>query len=80
MWFFCGFEYIAKITTGYISWQWVEFVFGVREMAGKSQGIFFCQPCGNPEISLKIAYLQCSSNLTGANELKVSLKENASSY
>ena len=48
MWFLCGFDYIAKITTGYISRQWLEFVFAVREMSGKSQGIFFCQLRGNP--------------------------------
>ena len=44
MWFLCGFEYIAKITTGYISRQWLEFVLAVREMSGKSQGFFFYQP------------------------------------
>ena len=44
MWFLCGFEYIAKITTGYISQQWLEFVFAVREMSGKSQGIYSANP------------------------------------
>ena len=51
MWFLCGFGYIAKITTGWISRQWLEFVSAVREMSGKSQGTFFCQPCGNPDIT-----------------------------
>ena len=49
MWFLCSFQCIAKITTGYILRQWLEFVFAVREMSGKSQGIFFCWPRGNPE-------------------------------
>ena len=35
MWFLCGFECIPKITTVYISQQWLEFVFAVREMSGK---------------------------------------------
>ena len=42
--FFCGFEYIEKITTGYISRQWLEFLLAVREKSGN----FFCQPHGNP--------------------------------
>ena len=37
MWYLCGFDYILqKFTTGYISWQWLEFVLAVREMSGKS--------------------------------------------
>ena len=38
---------LQKITTRSISWQWLEFVLAVREMSGKSQGFFFCQPWGN---------------------------------
>ena len=52
MWFPCGFEYIAK---NYYSVQWLEFVLFVREMSGKSQGIFFWQPRGNP-VSLSHAH------------------------
>ena len=37
-----------KKNTGYLSRQWLEFVLAVREMSGKSQGIFSCQVCGNP--------------------------------
>ena len=48
MQFLCGYEYIEKITTGYISRQLLEFVLAVREMSGKNQGFFFCQPHGNP--------------------------------
>ena len=45
----CGLNILQKITTGYTSRQWLEFVFAVREISGKSQGIFFCEPRGNPE-------------------------------
>ena len=41
MWFLCGFEYIAKITTGYISRRWLEFVLAVREMSGRKVREFF---------------------------------------
>ena len=44
----CGLNILQKITTGYISRQWLEFVLAVREISGKSQGIFFCEPRGNP--------------------------------
>ena len=35
---------LPKITTGYISWQWLEFVLSGRQKSGK----FFCQPHGKP--------------------------------
>ena len=52
MWFPCGFEYITKITTGYISQQWLELVFAVniREKSGNyflptPWQTYYCYPC-----------------------------------
>ena len=69
MWFHCGFEYITTITIWYISQQWLEFVFAVREMSGKSQGFFFCHPRGNP------VWINQTHNWSTAAEQHVNLSE-----
>ena len=39
--FYVGLDIVQKLP------QWLEFVLAVREMSGKSQGIFLWQPSGN---------------------------------
>ena len=62
MWFWI---YCKKINTEYLSQWWLEFVLAVRRKSRKSQGIFFCQPRGNPDVATpSFGYLmQCPSLL-----------------